>query len=300
MKYSVKFKPVIVLVLSTAIFVTIGRFCHKQTHGFSLSKVQTDLAQFPNNLSSTAEGLALVKELLQRPFRYLGRGLQSFVFISEDGAYVLKLFNNRYQRKISQYTFFSHLPFLKKWTQEYAAYYHNQQDKVLKSYEIAYQEMRAQTGLIYVHLGLSQDLPATLTIFDPLNIKHSLNPNHIGFIIQKKAELVYPTFTRLVAHQDMSGAKRAISSLLDLIVWKFQHGIRDNDPLIRTNFGFIDQSAVQIDVGPLSKDPSIVDPYLMSKEIMRITASLKSWLDDNNCPELINHLDQELQKRLSF
>jgi len=289
----VKFKWIILVVICC--FAT-ARFCHKQTQGFSLAKIHKLTSP---STSSGSQDQELLTQLFQRPFTYWGRGLQSFVFLSEDGTYVIKLFNNRYQRKSWYYSLCSHLPFLEQWARDKISYYRNQQQKVFQSYSIAYDDMREQTGLIYAHLSLTAYLPDTITLVDPLHIAHQLDPNQVGFIIQKKAELAYPTLLRLIQNRDTEGAKSALASLLDLILWKFHHGIRDNDPLIRTNIGFIGLTAMQLDVGPLSKDFSIADPDFMRQEVMRITASLKNWLNNQQCPELINYLDQELEKALS-
>ena len=149
-----------------------------------------------------------------------------------------------------------------------------------------------------MHLRATEGLPP-LTLYDPLNICHRLNSNAVGFLIQKKADLVYPTLEKWIAHQDLDKLKQSISKLVDLCIWKSRHGICDNDPLIRTNFGFLEDEVVQIDVGPLSRDFSTHDPEKMHAEIFRITASLKAWLAPR-CPELVTYLDRELEDRLSY
>jgi hypothetical protein len=138
-----------------------------------------------------------------------------------------------------------------------------------------------------------------INLVDPLNISHRLNSNELGFLIQKKVKLAYPALEEFIAAQDIGRAERALCSLLDLFIWKCRHGIDDNDPLIRTNFGFLDDEVIQIDVGPLSKDFSTHDPERMREEIFRITASLKHWLSERS-PELVVFLDQQLQERLSL
>lgn len=71
--------------------IAAARFSHHATAGFRISKIQ-------NNFFHVQEyGHPFIP---QGPFTYLGRGLQSFAFVSEDGNYVLKIFNNHYQRTL--------------------------------------------------------------------------------------------------------------------------------------------------------------------------------------------------------
>lgn len=279
--------------------IGVSRFCHTQTAGFRLSKIRSNLMDQTAIANTTDDEKRFLNALFQQKFVYLGRGLQSFVFASEDGKYVLKIFNNRYQQKISLFSFLSHLPMVGNWAQERTAYYQGKLAKTFSSYQIAFNEMRDQTGLIYAHLLPSSNIPSTLTLVDKLNISHSLNPNQIGFLVQRRATLVFPALKEYVYRRDLEGAKQAISSLVNLFFWKWRHAIVDNDPLIRTNYGVIDGRVIQIDVGPLSKETTSPIPIEQQRqEILHITASLKYWLTENS-PELIPYLDRELQQQLS-
>ena len=271
--------------------IATARFCHHQTKGFSMSKIRSNLEGQWHE-----PGVLPLPPLLQQKFHFLGRGLQSFVFSSEDGQYVLKIFNNRYQRKIQLFSLLSHLPGISSWSKERAAYFEKKLHQTFASYQIAFEEMQDQTGLIYIHLSPTSYLPSSLTIVDALNISHVIDPNQTGFLIQKRATLVYPALNGFLERQDIDGAERAISNLIELFFWKWRHGIADNDPLIRTNYGFLGTQVIQIDVGPLSKQAISCEEQ--KKKITHITASLKFWLN-KNAPELIPILDRELQQQLS-
>jgi len=279
-----------------AIFAT-ARLCHHATRGFCLSKVQSNLCHSRD--TTTDQEAAFVDSLFAQKFHFLGRGLQSFVFLSEDGQYVLKLFNNRYQRKIHLFSLLSHLPLVSTWSQERVHYYQTKLAKTFASYTLAFDAMQEKTGLLYLHLRQTSHLTTPLTVEDPLHICHTLDPNHTGFLIQKKATLVYPTLTTYLEQRDMPAAQQALTSLIELFVWKGRHGIDDNDPLIRTNYGFIDGRAIQIDVGPLSRREKRQNVEEQKAEIEHITTSLKNWLNEN-APELTPFLDLELHRQLSL
>ncbi len=293
-----KIKKALIISIWIGASIGVARFCHHQTKGFALSKIQSNL---PPNAIATEVGekeKELLDPLFQQKFHFLGRGLQSFVFESEDKKYVLKLCNNRYGRKIGIFSLLSYIPLVNQWAQLRKLYYEGKWNKTFQSYQIAFEEMQDKTGLIYTHLNPSSNLPSKLQIVDPLQITHVIDPNKTAFLIQRRATLVYPALKDYLTEGDLDGAKVALSSLIKLFFWKWDHGIADNDPLIRTNYGIIDGKAIQIDVGPLSKATQSLPQPQRKEEIQQITTSLRGWLNEN-APSLIPFLDQELLQQLS-
>ncbi len=291
-----KFKKVLFLVVFALCCIGVARFCHHATKGFRLSKIQGNLFPGAPLSESSPEDKVLLSGLAEQKFHYLCRGLQSFVFLSEDGTTVLKLLSNHYQHNIALFSLLSHLPLVGEWASGKKQYSQTKLDRTFCSYRIAFDEMKDKTGLLYIHLNPTIDLPPQVTIVDPLGICHPVDLNQTGFLLQKKADLVYPALQSLIAAHKIEEAKEALTSLVSLFFWKWRHALADNDPLIRTNYGYIDGKAVQIDVGPLSRDGAPTD---QKREIERITASLKFWLTQN-APDLIPFLDQELLQQLSY
>ena len=291
-----RYKLALNLVLIALGCVGIARFCHHETRGFSRSKIEGNLAMAPEIAIASDPA---VEQLLNQKFYYFSRGKQSFAFLSEDGKYVLKLFNNTYQRKLQWLKIAQSIPFLSSWAKERTTYFQSKIDRTFYSYQIAFEKMPEQTALCYAHLGASSYLPGRVTIVDPLHIAHELDPNKIGFLLQKRVDLAYPYLKTRIERGEIAEARQGIASLVELFFWKYRHAIADNDPLIRTNYGFLEGKAVQIDVGPLSIDNSFKDNDLQKKESARVLASLKSWLEKNG-PELIAFLDEELGRQLSW
>jgi hypothetical protein len=281
---------IVKILLLCACLIGIARFTHHQTHGFRISKITGNLCEEKEWISSESPS----EELFAQRYHFLGRGLQSFVFASEDGKYVIKLFSNRYQSWITFYTYLVHLPLISSWAQERFQYFHAKLLRTFTSYQIAHEELYNEAGLIFTHLNPTNDLPDRLTLVDPLHIEHTINPNIHGFIIQKRATLVYPTLLSQIQTGNIDEAKQAISSLIQLFITKYEKGIADNDPLIRTNYGFIDGTPIQIDVGPFAKDPQVALPSRYQQEILKSTDGLKHWLE-NNAPELSPFLDETLE-----
>ena len=258
----------------------MARFSHHQTKGFRLSKLQSNTTCLSHQHSPalTAEQ----KALLNQKFHYLGRGLQCFAFLSEDGQTVLKLFNNRYQNRLFWLTCTPLRPLFdhkiaynqKKWALAFA------------SYELAYSRLKEETGLLFFHPQPCTDCPA-VTLVDPLNIEHRVDLSKTAYVLQEKAIMAYPYFDTCSAPQ----AERAIQSLVALMQKKMALGIADRDPLIRTNFGFVEGRAVQVDIGPFSLEKISRN---QKEEITRITLSLKHWLESHH-PEYVPYLYEAIE-----
>jgi hypothetical protein len=255
------------LIVST---IGVARFCHYQTAGFRMSKIAQNYI-----LGEKVEPPdAQTNAILGQKFRYLGRGMQSFAFVSEDDKYVLKLFNNKYQKKL--------------YNKELCA---QKLQKTFNSYKIAYSLMKEECGLVYMQLSPSQFFEGPTIIIDKLNISHSIDLNNSAFVIQKKADNVYSTLQKLLEQDKIEEAKRALFSLLCLIDRKLQK-VSDTDPLIRTNMGFIGLQAIQIDLGPFAPTPSTN----RKSDFKHITTSLKNWLQDH-APNLVTYVE-EYQKSM--
>lgn len=259
-----------------------ARFSHHQTKGFRLSKLQNNTTCFPQKSPPLLEEY---QKILRQKFRFFGRGLQSFSFVSEDGTIVLKLFNNRYQNRLFWLRFF---PSSKKIFQTKRKW-----EKTFLSYQIAFDDLREETGLLYYHPAKSSDCPK-ITLIDPIGIEHKLDLNDHGFVLQKRAMLVYPYLSMCAKEEDFERASRAFHSLFTLLKEKMKRGISDRDPLIRTNFGFCGDEALQIDIGPLSYDESLKSKERQREEIEKIVLSLCHWLEENH-PQLLPKFYEALE-----
>lgn len=235
--------------------------------------------------------------VFDQPYTYLGKGKQCFVFVSKDGKYVIKFPSNRYQKKIALHGFLSHIPFLNRWAKPSRLYFSQKLDKTFQSYTIAYQLLAEETALVYLHLQPTEIFQHPLKIIDKLGIAHPISLDKTAFILQKKADLVYPTLLSYKEHGNDIAAKKSLHSLLQLLKAKYSKGIFDNDSLVRSNFGILDGHAIQLDVGPFSLDASMATPENYLPEILKTTASLKKWISIHY-PSLLPFLEEELENMI--
>src|SRR5579872_2775416 len=171
-------KPILrskLLLIPVSLLLVYGtaRFCHHKTAGFRISKIQDNTAPFP--IPASPACAIEVLPLLNQKFTYFGRGLQSFAFLSEDGEHVLKICNNRYQTSLFWLEHFPCPSFLHAWRDQKVASYYSKLRATFSSYQLAYEKLKNETGLLALHLEKSQELFPHVQIIDKLGIAHSID-----------------------------------------------------------------------------------------------------------------------------
>lgn len=212
--------------------------------------------------------------ILDQPFSYLGRGRQAFVFQSRDGQYVLKLPRmDRYQTKL----------WVKNLTQQAAkSDAHKQMRKTfcLRSFKIAYEELREETALLYIHLETTPS-PLFVSLHDRLGLSYRIPLHQTHFLLQKKLPLAFPLFQR-----NLSTAKKILTSFLKLARLKAEKHIFNRDSHFLGNFAYDGEKVIQIDVGSFHYKPdSIQTPFQEAVSQMRpfVPPSLLSWYETQAC-----------------
>lgn len=287
------FKIFVFIVL----FFGIERFCYHQTKGFRVDKVYSDIPYVhqENTLTfPTCEEEQAILPFLDKPFYFLGKGVQSYVFVSQDGSVVLKLFKHHHFWLPSKIIRSLILPTSLEPLRSNILFEREKRVfSILRSCHIAYSRCKEETGVLYIHLQKTDHLKRSLTLVDNLGIAHHFDADLLEFAVQLKADLVYDHFHKLMQHNDIKGAHESIDSIIDLIVKRSQNGIVNSDALIRRNFGFIGNRAVEIDIGSYGLNPHLTKPYLTRRELFFETLELKDWLVEHY-PTLSEHFEQKL------
>lgn len=282
------------LFLVILAFVVLERFCYKQTDGFAREKICSDLAYHAewNTQPLSLSDREKVLSILDQPFTYLGKGAQSYVFESQDKNYVIKFFRHSHIRP-PFWVFLPLLPpFLKSYKERKIAYGEGKASRDFMSYKIAFEEMPEETGLIYLHLNKTNDLKKQATIYDKIGIVHKIDLDHMEFLLQKKAQLIYPTLQSWIDQGKLDRARDSLSDLVRLLSLRCDKGIFDKDPDLNTNFGFAQGRAIQIDVGRFRKETG--KKTEKRDELVKITDHLKQWLDRKS-PDLSLYLQNEVR-----
>jgi len=281
--------------LAALISFALQRFCYKRTEGFALYKIFSSLTPNPEwELPSPSdEELSTLQNLFNQPFYYLGKGAQAYVFSSQDGSAVIKLCRFDHLRPPFWFTNCL-IPFAYERERiERILHKRGRLEQEFGSYKIAFEEMRQETGLIYLHLNKTSFWNKTITLYDKSKVVHKLNLDQIEFIVQKKATLVYPTLSELMQTQGEDATKAAIAHLVKLLAQRCTKGIFDKDPDLATNFGFLGNMAVQIDIGRFLLKETSPPLAEIREEMWRITHPLHQWLE-KEYPSLASYLSEEI------
>lgn len=285
-------------LIATSLLLYFGsNFCDKFTDGFSVARIHSELPYNPEWATPppTAKERLKLEQILSQKFRYLGCGGQCFAFASEDDQYVIKFFKHRFRKP---YSFFYELPLPGPLDKKRIGKLNKATLKHMRdftSYKIAFDDLREETGLVYVQLNKGHYLNKSVTIIDKIGISHEIALDDVEFIVQKKGELIYSRMEELMKENDIAGARDVMRSMLKVIISRCRKGIFDEDAGIHRNFGFIGDKPFFIDIGRFRRDPSRRLPEVYNQDLQLITKRFRAWLEEYY-PPLALALDEELNE----
>ena len=184
------FKRFSYVVLAAVLCVSLEKFCRSKTDGFSMSKITSEMTyhkEFETSSLSNKE-LDSIRSILDQPYHYLGKGVQCFAFVSADDKYVLKFFR---MRRVLPSPWLIKMPVNESYKKEKISRKFEEFMRDFMSYKIAYELLKEDTGLVYIHLNKTNLLHQKITLFDKIRIKHTIDMDNMEFILQKKADLFF-------------------------------------------------------------------------------------------------------------
>lgn len=248
------------------------------TEGFNCARIT---CSHPIEKSNIENEQAL--QLLDQPFHFYKKGGQCFAFISEDGKTILKFFKQHHIR-FWHYLSRLHFPFSFDYYRLQLLHKHRHQSGpyLFQSASLAYDNLKEQTGMIYLQIDKSE-LPAKQVIlYDKLKIAHPIDISQFQFALQKKAVPVTRKFRALIKNQDLDLCKHYIDSMIDLMQERCKRGIADRDFNVSTNFGLLESDVIEIDIGSYHADEALKDPNIAQKDLQLQTAEFQAWLKKRN------------------
>lgn len=241
--------------------LTLGTlwFSNHKSYGFSVSKITSSLPFNPKWVTNPPPP-DLKQKLFGQRYRYLASGAQLFAFASEDGKYVIKFF--RMKHLIPSFNHYFR-PEKKKHREENL-------NIIFQAYKMAYDDLKEEAALVYLHLNKTADLQTTLTVIDKLGRQHFINLDKTEFIVQEKAELIFPHLSKL----DVEKRKEAIEAMLSLVQRRIDKGYADDDKAISHNYGFVGDRPIHLDIGRIYKGER-------KGEYNRIQERIDKWVKEN-------------------
>lgn len=294
-----KVKKLGIVLLSIAGVFCVDRFCHRQTDGFSLYKIRSNLSFHPEweVAPLSIDQQEHLESILNQPYSYLAKGAQSYVFTSADEKYVIKFFRIYHLRPPFWLTAVDWPPPLQFYRQTKIEQKRQELEKDFNSYKIAYEQFKEETGLVYLHLNKTEGLHPKLKLYDKIGVIHELDLDQMEFLVQKRATLSYPSIAHIAETEGLEAGKNVLTAFVDLIASRIRKGIKDKDPDLNTNFGFLGHTPIQIDVGRFRIEPDAppLSEKMIRDEVIRITDNLNQWLRVRY-PLLASHLESEIQQ----
>lgn len=275
----------------------LGRLYFHLTGGFTIGNITSDFTFQPQwetrpLMASEEADVALA---LKQPYFYLGKGCQSYVFASQDGEYVVKFFKYQRYRLQSWLAYFPPLPAIVKYRQEKLEKKWEKLNGFVTSWKVAFENLKQETGLLFVHLNKTDSLHQKLVIYDKIGQSHIVDLDQMEFCIQRRADLLCDSLSQYKSKGDLVGAKLLVHNLLKLILSEYRRGLADNDHALMQNTGVVQGNPIHIDVGQFVFNEAIKQPEIFNQELLTKTYKFKIWLRDNY-PEIGEYLEKELHQ----
>ncbi len=279
-----KLKNTLFLILFSLGFLGVRDFCRKQTHGFTLCKARSSYGS-KEDLQITFPELVSIQLILNQPFYFMEKGFQCYTFSSKDDKYVIKLLN---WKALEPSLWTQYLP--DSWLYSLKEEKRKKKEHDFESYRIAFNELKEETGLIYLHLHKTEGLHASLCLYDPIGICHHISADQIEFILQKKVDLFVPYFEENKNNEEKIFS--FLSSFITALKQRIQKKIRDSDVSLEYNMGVLEGKPIFFDIGNLTRE---TENTTLPGEILQQEAKLAlDWLRLNN-PKFAHFLNQEIQ-----
>ncbi len=289
------FKVFVWICLAFLLLYGAGRAYYALTAGFAVSEITSDLPRDPKFDIKPLDfsEKTLIHSILSKNFYYLGKGIQSYAFLSEDGEYVIKFLKFKHLRPAKLLQFFSFIPAVQKSLNKSIEIKQKKIEYIFTSWKIAYEDLKSDTALIYIHINQSDDLKSKLTIYDRMGFKSVLDLDNFVFLIQKRAIPLRDTIEEEMRDWKTDHARVLIDNIIKMILSEFNLGIGDNDPTLMQNTGILNDRPMHIDVGDFTKNESFKEKSVQDQELFNKTYKFRIWLK-KNYPELQVYLDQKL------
>ena len=154
----------VILVALVAVRITY----YTLSDGFTIHKIENTFPKERFEKRITSKELESLKAVCNQPYHYLAKGSQAYAFISNDGKYVLKLFKCYHLKPLP---WLESLPLpapFDEMRDEKLDHRRRKIEKTMNSYEIAYDVLKDECGLLYVQVVPNSDVHQMLTIRDKL------------------------------------------------------------------------------------------------------------------------------------
>ena len=265
-------RKVLRALIFTISMISLPFFVERGNGAFRLSKIAIEL---PFNPSWESPPLSPeVSAVLSHPFSYLSKGAQAYVFTSEDGQYVLKVFRGS-PRSHPWNRILRHQLLGKRERRSAIA----KLPPLFAACQLA-NTVPELTGLVYMHLNATKNGLPKIHLINGMKKKIPIDLNQCRFVLQKKGRPLAEHFLAAVEANDQAKCRRLAQSFVSLLEERTLRNIGNLDRTIWYNFGFVGEKAIEWDFGRYYLNPDFQDQVCRDQEIQLFTRSLQLFLDE--------------------
>jgi len=200
-----------------------------------------------------------LENIVKKPLKYLGQGMQSIAFISSDGEYVVKFF----LKKKPKANWLAKMLYLKPGSIRY---------DILARYNKAYKDLKQESALVAVHLCSSTQPIPSCTLLDKYDNEYQVDLCRASFIIQKRGIPLNKIYPSLNEEERLNIANK-IKALLKNIASK---GYKNMSSHFNTeNYALVNDEPIIIDLGNVVFCKEIKQNP--SKEIDKMLCYFEQW-----------------------
>lgn len=269
------------LYLLTFALLAFGgvRLYYNLTDDFRISNISDSLPENQEwDAPLTQEKKQLIDKIASQKFHYIGKGAQVYAFASEDGQYVLKFFKFKHLRPSLFVQLLPPIGPLKNFKEQNVARKERKLKGVFEGHAIAYKFDQEHSGLLYIHLNLSNDIDKVVTLVDKIGREHLVDLDRTVFVLQKKGETFRTIVDRDLSHGEVAKAASNARKILSMYKSEYEKGVYDRDHGISHNTGFIGEEPFHLDVGKFSYDPKMKDPSIYQSDLEHVRFKMEEWV----------------------
>lgn len=288
-------------LVSVFIFFS-ARVYYRLTDDFRLRHIVHELPFNPDwETPITSEDRQLLQQIADQPFTYLGKGAQSYAFVSQDGEYVLKFFKFKHLKPSWIVNHFPDFGPFQRYKEKSIARKERQIQSVFTGYKLAYDVHRAESGLLFVHLNPTTELNLEAVVFDKIGRRFEIPMDPYIFVVQRRAEVNRDVMDRLLTNGEVELAKQRVRQIVDLYLSEYNKGIYDRDHGVLHNIGFIGDQPIHLDIGKLTYAPHMKNPKNWEPDLNVVVLKYHRWMSEKHpeyYEEVMSTLEEELSKAL--
>jgi len=294
-------KRLLIGLVTLLIALSSARLYYYLTDDFRLGNITYHIpfkAPWKSPVLSTQEHHQLA-HILDQTFYYHRKGSQYYIFISEDQQYILKFFKFKHLRPHLLANFVPSVPPFRDFKQTNIENKKNKLLRVFDGFQLAYQENREGSGLVYLQLIPVPTLHQKVKIIDKLGIKRVINLDDVPFLIQFNGETLHTRLTRQLNKHQLQAAQQSLIAILGMYMTEYRKGIYDADHGVMDNTGFIADQPFRLDVAKLIRNTQMRHVNIYKKDLEHIIWKIDTWLKTHypqNRAQLSAVLAQEYQR----